>query len=208
MHPVPDDVMEAAAALHPLATVVNDDPRWEAIAVPTDWTAARTVEHIADALLFYSAQVARRATRGYGILRDGRPAKPAGHLRDAESAAAIFTAVVRDLGDGRALHPAGIADAPGWVGMSVTEILVHGYDAAAALGVPLTLPADVCLRTLERVFPWVPLGDEDPASLLLCETGRISLNGVTGPADWWWQAAPLEEWDGKPRRRTHDPAWK
>ena len=26
-------------------------------------------------------------------------------------------------------------------------------------------------------------------------------------ADWWWQSAPLAEWDGAPRRRTSPPPW-
>src|ERR1700743_3374562 len=134
MDPVLADVMETVAALGPLATVADDDPRWTAVAAPTDGASARTIEHIADSLLFYSRQVARRATRGYGVIRSGRPAKPSGHLRDVETAAAIFTAVIRDLGDERALHPSGNADAAGWIGMAVTEILVHGYDASLALG--------------------------------------------------------------------------
>jgi uncharacterized protein (TIGR03083 family) len=200
--------MEAAAALRPLVAVADDDPRWQAIAAPTDWSAAHTIEHIADTLLFYSGQVARRATRGYGIIRNGRDTKPSGHLRDLETATAIFLAVLRDLGDGRALHPSGTADAPGWVGMAVTEMLVHGYDAAAALNVPIELPEDVCARTLERVFPWVQRGPHSAVTMLLCETGRVTVDGSTGPEDWWWQAAPLSEWDGKPRRRTLDPAWK
>ncbi|MCW2545669.1 MAG: hypothetical protein JWN96_129 [Mycobacterium sp.] len=200
--------MEAAAALRPLAAVADDDPRWQTVAAPTDWTVTHTIEHIPDTLLFYSGQVARRATRGYGIIRNGRDTKPSGHLRDLETATAIFTAVLRDLGDARALHPSGNADGPGWVGMAVTEMLVHGYDAAAALDVPITLPEDVCARTLERVFPWVERGTHSAVTMLLCETGRVTVDGVTGPEDWWWQAEPLSEWDGKPRRRTLDPAWR
>jgi len=50
--PEPADVTAAAAALAALTTVDDDDPGWSTIALPTQWTAARTVEHIAVALLF------------------------------------------------------------------------------------------------------------------------------------------------------------
>jgi len=26
--------------------------------------------------------------------------------------------------------------------------------------------------------------------------------------DWWWQCAPLDEWDGTMRARTVPPAWR
>jgi hypothetical protein len=208
MHPVPDDVMEAAAALHPFWSLADDDPRWQAIASPTNWTVTRTIEHVPDTLLFYAGQVARRATSNYGIIRDGRSTGPSGQLRDLETAAAICTAVFRDLGDSRADHPSGNADGAGWVGMAVTEILVHGYDAAGALDVPITLPEAVCARTLERVFPWIDRGGHDSATMLLFVTGRVAVDGVTGAEDWWWQSAPLQEWDGQPRRRTQRPAWE
>jgi hypothetical protein len=146
MHPGPQDVLAAGASLDVMRSVEDADLRWSAVAVPTDWTALRTVEHISDALLFYAGLVARRAREGHGFVRDGRAAPPSVQLDDAQSAALILAAVLRDLGDERALHPSGLADAAGWAGMAVTELLVHGYDAASALGLALELPADVCRR--------------------------------------------------------------
>jgi len=177
------------------------------IAAPTRWTAARTVEHIADALLFYAAQVARRAQHRLPVLRDGRTAPPSEQVDNAVTAAHVLTGLLRDLGTGRAWHPSGLADAGGWVGMAVTEILVHGHDAATALGVELPLPGQVCARTLARVFPWVPAIAVEPEQLLLAVTGRARVSGLPADPEWWWQSAPISEWDGRPRRRTSPPGW-
>ena len=206
MHPGPEDVVAAAGALDAMRSVQDPDPRWSAVAVPTDWTALRTVEHLGDGLLFYAGLVARRARERHGFIRNGRAAPASVQLDDAQSAALILAAVLRDLGAGRALHPSGLADASGWAGMAVTELLVHGYDAACALGLTLELPADVCRRTVARVFPWIEIGGRDPGVALLAATGRITTEADSAPADWWWQSAPLSEWDGLPRRRTAPPA--
>jgi hypothetical protein len=204
----PADVVTAADALHVLAGVADDDPRWLAVASPTTWTAVRTVEHIADTLLFYAGQVARRADRRLPVLRDGRTAPPSEQLDNVVTGAHALARLIRDLGDERAFHPSGMADAGGWAGMAVTEILVHGRDAAGALGQQLVLPERVCRRTVDRVFPWVSGVDASPGELLMAVTGRTSVTGVADDPEWWWQSAPLAEWDGRPRRRTAPPGWR
>jgi hypothetical protein len=204
----PDDVLTAAAALEALGGTPDDSSLWDAPAAPTTWTAARTVEHVADALVFYAGQVARRADRRLPALRDGRHAPPGEQLADVLTAAHLLAGQLRDLGHARAWHPSGSADATGWAGMAVTELLVHGHDVARALRVPLPLPPDVCARTLARVFPWVAAEGAPPPARLLAVTGRADLPGIPRDPDWWWQSAPLAEWDGRPRRRTAPPAWR
>ncbi len=204
----PGDVLTAAAALEVLGRTPDGSPRWDRTAAPTDWTAARTLGHVADALVFYAGQVARRAARRLPPLRDGRHAPPGGQLADVATAAHLLAGQLRDLGTGRAWHPSGSADASGWAGMAVTELLVHGTDVARALSVELVLPHEVCARTLARVFPWVDAGAAPPPDVLLAVTGRARLPGVPSDPDWWWQSAPLAEWDGRPRRRTVPPAWR
>lgn len=203
----PGDVVVAAEALLPLGSRAEDEQRWAEVAAPTSWTAARTAEHLGDALLFYAGQVARRADRRLPVLRDGRAGPPGEQLDTVLTAAHLLAGQLRDLGPGRAWHPSGLADAPGWAGMAVTELLVHGTDTARAVGVDLVLPAEVCARTLARVFPWVDPGLAPPADLLLAVTGRAHVPGVPDDSDWWWQSAPLEEWNGLPRRRTAPPGW-
>lgn len=91
--------------------------------------------------------------------------------------------------------------------MAVTELLVHGHDVARALEVELSLPEQVCRRTLTRVFPWVPLELGTPGVLLLAVAGRVTVHGIPNDPEWWWQSAPVAEWDGKPRQRTSPPRW-
>jgi hypothetical protein len=198
------DIVPAADALAPLGAVPDDDPRWEAVAAPTDWAATRCVEHIGDALLFYAGQVIRRAGDRRPVLRDGRAGRPSEHLELAGTAARLLAVTLADLGDGRAWHPSGLADATGWAGMAITELLVHGTDVASALGAALPLPEDVCRRTVARVFPWVSEASGPMADVLLAVTGR---SRAPHDPDWWWQSAPLSEWDGRPRRRTVPPGW-
>ncbi len=141
------------------------------------------------------------------MLRDGRTAPASEQVDNAISAAHVLAGLLRGLGSARAWHPSGVADASGWVGMAVTEILVHGHDTAAALGIELPLPTQVCARTVARVFPWVSQTAAGPEQLLLAATGRDSIVGVPADTQWWWQSAPLSEWDGRPRRRTDPPGW-
>lgn len=133
----PDDVLVAAGALAPLVRCPDDSPRWRAVVAPTSWTAARTVEHVADALLFYAGEVARRADPRLPVLRDGRTAAPREQLDNVVTAAHVLTQLSRGMGSARAWHPSGSADASGWAGMAVTELLVHGSDVAWAVGVEL-----------------------------------------------------------------------
>lgn len=139
------------------------------------------------------------------MLRDGRPAPASDQLDNVVTAAHVVEGLLRDLGSGRAWHPSGLADASGWVGMAVTEILVHGHDVATTLGVELPLPGQVCARTLTRVFPWVSTTVAEPEQVLLAVTGRARVSGVAADPQWWWQSAPLPEWDGRPHRRTSPP---
>ncbi|WP_375387285.1 MULTISPECIES: hypothetical protein [Actinomycetes] len=202
-----EDVVSAADAIGPLGTIRDDDPVWAYNDGPTGWTAARTVEHIVDALLFYAGQVARRAHGRLPVLRDGRRAPPSAQLDNARTAAHVLAGQLRDLGSDVAWHPSGLADAAGWSGMAVTELLVHGSDAAHLVGVELDLPSDVSLRALNRVFPWVDTTLGDPGRLLLAVTGRTRVEGLPHDPEWWWQSAPLTEWNGQPRRRDRPPFW-
>jgi uncharacterized protein (TIGR03083 family) len=175
-----------------------------------EWTARRVLDHIVDALLFHAALVSRRATGRVTPPRNGDPtATPADLLDALTGAAALHAAVLAELGDGeRAFHPAGRADREGWVGLACTEVLVHTADIAGATGTPLPeVPGDLADAVVERVLPWTP-PHRDGWARLLQATGRRSLGDVPPPAaDWWWQAAPLGEWDGTPRRRTVPPQW-
>lgn len=205
--PQPSDVIEAALTLVPLGNVADTDERWQAVAVPTAWTAARSLEHISDALVFYCGQVARRAEHVLPVVRNGRAGYPSEQLDNVVTSAHMLAGLLRDLGNERAWHPSGSADRAGWVGMAVTEILVHGHDVARALACELLLPEAVCTRTIDRVFPWLVHNSIASNSSLLAVTGRTEVPGIARDPRWWWQSAPLREWDGSPRQRTVEPGW-
>ncbi len=186
------------------------DGDWSVPAGELAWTCRRTLDHIADALLLYAAQLARRADAFHPVPRDGDPNAPVGALLEvARSAAVILAAIARDAGPGaRAFHPAGLADAEGFLGLGCDEVLVHTNDIASGLGIELDPPADVVTRVLARVFPWVDGGSADPWSTLLWANGRAALDGRPRlDPNWYWHCAPLAEWDGSINRRTRPPAW-
>ena len=94
--------------------------------------------------------------------------------------------------------------------MGCDEILVHGGDITGALDLPYEPPSELCAQVLVRLFPWAPT-DEDPWQALLWAIGRQPLGDRARlAADWWWECAPLREWDGTVRARSEldPPGWR
>ena len=58
--------------------------------------------------------------------------------------------------------------------MCCAELLIHGWDAAVGLGVPLIVDADLAQAVLARLFPEIAT-DRDPWATLLWACGRIAL---------------------------------
>jgi hypothetical protein len=201
----PDDLRAAAAWAGQRFAVVADE-EWERPA-PV-WTPRRTLDHLVDTLELYAAYVGTRATGRLAPPRDGDPgASRAELVAQLTLAAEKLARLLAGLDDDeRAFHPAGLADRTGWLGMAGTELLVHTREACGPDqdDVPLEPLADAIVG---RVLPWAPPGDG--WARLLQATGRAALGGVPpAAADWWWQSAPLAEWDGVPRRRTSPPQWR
>jgi hypothetical protein len=73
--------------------------------------------------------------------------------------------------------------------MACAEVLVHTGDVVEALELRWSPPADVVVRTLARVFPDAPTG-EDPATTLRWATGRADLPGRPRPTSWSYATAP------------------
>lgn len=204
----PDDLLAAAAACRAALTpALGDD--WGVPAGDLDWDCRRTLDHIPDALAFYAALLATRATERITPPRNGDPGRsPAELLAVVETTAAILAAVVLAAPPAsRAFHPAGLADAEGFVAMGCAEIMIHTADLAQGFGRPFTPPADLTRRVVRRLFPWAPT-DAEPWAALRWACGRIALpdRPRLGP-DWWWHCAPLAEWDGTVKKRTAPPAW-
>jgi len=185
------------------------DQDWHVPAGTIDWDCWETVEHVADDLFAYAAQLGPRKPPQDRYLpiaaerrREGGPsittfADPeggnAGLVQMLEACGAFLAAMVSTCAPGtRAYHPFGLADAEGWAAMGAVEVLVHMHDVAAGLGIGWVPPEDLCDRVLYRLFPDAPT-DTPRWPTMLWATGRGEIEGrerIVGR--WRWFAAPRE----------------
>ncbi|MFF3319537.1 DinB family protein [Streptomyces sp. NPDC003035] len=199
--------LRAAAA----ATTTAD---WQRPAGTLNWSCWETVEHLADDLFAYAAQLGLDTPPlGTPLLdtevpflwerrREGGPANvtyadpgagTTGLLQVLESCGAMLTALVRTVpADRRAYHCFGISDAEGFAAMGIVETLVHTHDVATGLGVPFHPPAGLCDGVLGRLFPDAPT-DTDRWPTLLWATGRGELPGRERLTSWRWFAETREQ---------------
>lgn len=185
------------------ATTTTDD--WQRPAGALTWSCWETVEHLADDLFAYAAQLGLEAPLDTEVpflwerRREGGPANvtyadpeagTSGLLQVLESCGAMLTALVRTVpADRRAYHCFGISGGEGFAAMGIVEILVHTHDVATGLGVPFHPPAGLCDRVLLRLFPDAPT-DTDRWPTLLWATGRGELPGRERLTSWRWFAEP------------------
>ena len=124
----PSDLrLAAAAGTDALAVAGTDTAAWAAPAGELDWSCRRVLDHIVDALCLYTGLLATRAERRVPFLRNGDADAAVGDLfLTVGTAAAVFAEVAAAAGPSvRAFHPAGFADAEGFVAMGCDEVLVH-----------------------------------------------------------------------------------
>lgn len=179
---------------------------WSAPAGGLEWSRWETVEHLSDDHFAYAAQLAvrpspldREVPFSYGRRRPDGPANtiyadratdPEGLLQVLSACAALLVAVVRTTEPTvRAHHVFGAADAEGFAAMGIVETLVHTYDVVSGLNPPWDPPADLCARTLARLFPDAPTTTA-PWPTLLWATGRIALPDHPRLVIWRWYGAP------------------
>ncbi|NNJ08076.1 hypothetical protein HHX38_28685 [Streptomyces sp. PKU-MA01144] len=199
-----DDVQHAVRlALTTLRAALRAD--WDTRAGALEWTCWETVEHLADDLFAYAAQLGpesppldgdvpfdcgtRRAGGPAGTLFADRAAGPRGLLQMLDACGGMLTAMVRTApAETRAHHTFGTSDAEGFAAMGVVETLVHTHDVAQGLGLPWSPPAGLCARVLARLFPYAP-ADTDRWETLLWATGRGELPGRERLESWRWHGA-------------------
>ena len=202
----PDDVRRTVAlALETLTAAADRD--WAATpAGGLDWTCWETVEHMADDLFAYAAQlgpskpsVTTHVPFGWQRLREGGPILTVfvaptdgvdGLLTVFETCGAMLAAMVETTPfDRLSFHNYGPSDPSGFAAMGVVEVLVHMNDVAAGLGLPWNPPPEWCAAALHRLFPTAPTGHEPWPTLLWC-TGRRDLPGLPAPTSWKWDGSP------------------
>lgn len=207
--PVTPDNLDLAVRLA-VSTLSEAPPTaWDGNAGSLEWTCWETVEHLADDLFAYAAQLgprtppldgevpfvweARRPGGPANAIHADRTAGPAGLLQVLEASGAFLVAMARTTSPQvRAHHAYGVSDPEGFTAMGIVETLVHTHDLAEGLGLPWTPPADLCARVLNRLFPDTPT-DTDPWAALLWSTGRADLPGRPRPAKWRWNGVPAGE---------------
>lgn len=208
--PVTADDVDAVIDAAVTALDAHTGMDWNASAANSDWTCWEAVEHTADSLLYYAMQlVPYRPSLGVGYPflyhapRDGGPegitfahpdgGKP-GLLRMFNGCGGLLATMVRATPPThRARHMWGHPDPAGFAAMGIVEIVVHIDDVIRGLGAGWSPDADVCARTVARLFPDAPL-DTDPLQTLLWATGRADLSGLERLTDdWRWYAAPADE---------------
>jgi hypothetical protein len=197
-----DDVLAAVdasvAALRPGA---GGD--WSAPAGDLTWTCWETVEHLADDLFCYAAQLGADGYAGYlpfeaaarypggepNTIRSDPAAGPDGLFTVLTAAAALLAAMVRVTPRTvRAHHTYGSADPEASAAMGVLETLVHTHDVGRGLDVNWTPDAAMCARVLARLMPEVDR-TEDAWADLLWACGRAALPGRPRREDWRWHNA-------------------
>jgi hypothetical protein len=184
---------------------------WRVRAGELEWDCWETLEHTADGLFGYAAQLApvRPPLDGFVPMRwqRDRPGGPpnvvfvdravgcAGLLQVLETGGGLLAAMVTTVSPQvRAFHAYGVADPEGFAAMGVVETLVHTHDVTAGLALPWDPPADLCDRALARLFPEAPK-DTDRWRTLLWATGRAELPTRPRRAFDRWHSAPLPDRD-------------
>jgi hypothetical protein len=181
---------------------------WDRAAGSLEWTCWETVEHLADDLFAYAAQLGprtppserevpfvwerRRAAGPANVVFADRAAGPEGLMQVLEASGALLVAMVRITpATVRAHHVFGNADPEGFAAMGIVETLVHTHDLAEGLSLSWTPPADLCARVLHRLFPDAS-EDTDPWTALLWCTGRAELPGRPRLTTWRWYGEPRD----------------
>ncbi|TXS44779.1 maleylpyruvate isomerase N-terminal domain-containing protein [Streptomyces sp. t39] len=208
----PVTAADVERAVHLCADLLRSAPAdapWQSPAGGLSWDCRETVEHLADDLFAYAAQLGLR--RGpsdrevpfrYASARPGGPANTVfadpeagaeGLAQVVESCGALLVAMVRTTPpDVRGHHVFGASDAEGFAAMGIVETLVHTHDVAQGLGLAWEPPGELCARVLGRLFPDVPGVPDggDPWHVLLWATGRGELPGLPRRTAWRWYGEP------------------
>jgi uncharacterized protein (TIGR03083 family) len=170
---------------------------WSTPIPDMSWKIAEAVAHMGQPLLWYSSDFAAGPSELSSVEMQVDPnTDPVELIRTVRTSSRVLAGVVETLEPGaRGWHPAGLADASGFVGMACDELLVHTADAARGLHREFTPPPELAEATLRRLFPWAPT-DADPWPGLSWANGRTELPGHGRLSKWRWHCAPLSEWDG------------
>ena len=170
------------AALAVLSGAADRD--WEVPARDLEWSCWQTAAHVAHDLLAYAAQLSAGATGAYLPLdlsvRPGTPVQ--GVLEVVRASGALLATALRAADPGARAWHWGMTDRTAFAALGTTELLVHTWDVAQALGLDWDPPGDLAAPAVQRLFTAGPQGA--PGRVLLWCTGRTALPGHPRRAEW------------------------
>lgn len=171
---------------------------WSAPAGTLEWTCTRTADHTVDAVLAVAIFLASRKQDGYpdwgwGELTMGPSASPEHLIEALETVGRLLSGVIAIAEPGaRAViwrRPAvEVRGARDFAARGALEMLLHGHDVCAGLGVELAPPPDLCARLRDHTVTWphwsspgwaIPPVTDDAWTDLLRGSGRYSPPGGT-----------------------------
>jgi hypothetical protein len=164
------------------------DLDWSVPAAGLDWTCIHTADHAVDCVYAPAFFLASRKLDGYpeagSDMTLGAAATPLTLVESLQMATRMLVAVVRDAPPEARASIFGRADIvagpPDFLPRGALELILHGHDVCAGLGVAFEPPSGLCRRLREHTRPWLtwtaywsdlPRTD-DPWDDLLTGSGR------------------------------------
>jgi hypothetical protein len=168
---------------------------WSVPAAGLTWHVRTTMEHLVDVLGFYILHLLPPSSERLPIDVACHEQLSNGQVLGIVRTEARGLATAAQLLDPttRAFHFHGETDVSGFLALACSEVLVHGHDAARALGRRLEPRPVLVRKVLGRLFPTAPT-DTEPWQTLLWATGRTSLPGQPDVGSGWtYRTAPLSQ---------------
>lgn len=188
--PFTRDDLDEVAALVVSRWRAGVDVDWTAPAGTLDWSCAKTADHTVDAVLAVAVFLASRKQNGYpdwwGEVTTGRDPRPADLVEALATVSRILSAVIAAAEpDARAViwrRPrVETRPAADFAARGALELILHGHDVCAGLGIGFEPPAGLCGRLRDHTRGWPhwstpgwsePPETGDPWSDLLTGSGR------------------------------------
>ena len=156
---------------------------WSVPAGSLEWSCLFTADHTIDCVFSYALFLGSRKQDGYPnfgeihALPDATPADMVDGLRAVNAMLSGVIAIAPP--DATASIFGGLPTVGGpadFAARGALELILHGHDVSAGLGLALDPPADLCRRLLDHTATWPRVGavdpTEDPWGDLLHRSGR------------------------------------
>jgi hypothetical protein len=189
-HPIPGRFtvhdFDEVSALVLDAWTSGADLDWSVPAGTLDWTCLHTADHVIDCVFSYALFLASRRQDAYpnfGELHALPAAMPRDLVDGLRAVTTMLSAVITTAPpDTTAViwrRPAVQTGTPGdFAARGGLELILHGHDVCAGLGVALDPPGDLCRRLFDHTAPWprqaAIVRTDDPWADLRERSGRPS----------------------------------